>query len=71
MSYIGYFKQGIDNYFKTQKKTPKVKKEAKELIEQFRISELYEEFEDIEEYKRMKVLIKEIYEQIYNGKGDK
>ena len=25
----------------------------------------------IEEYKKMKVLIKEIYEQIYNGKGDK
>lgn len=48
-----------------------MKKEAKELIEQFRISELYEEFEDIEEYKRMKILIKEIYEQVYNGKGDK
>ena len=30
MSFVGYFKQGIDNYFKTQKKTPKVKKEAKE-----------------------------------------
>ena len=48
-----------------------MKKEAKELIEQFRFSELYEEFEDIEEYKKMKVLIKEIYEQVYNGKGDK
>lgn len=71
MSYIGYFKAAIDNYYKTKNKTPKVKKEAKELIEQFRISELYEEFEDIEEYKRMKVLIKEIYEQVYNGKGDK
>ena len=71
MSYIGYFKAAINNYYKTKNKTPKVKKEAKELIEQFRISELYEEFEDVEEYKRMKILIKEIYEQVYNGKGDK
>ena len=55
MSFIGYFKAAIDNYFKTEKKTPKIKMEAKGLIEQFRISKLYNEFEDVEEYKIIKV----------------
>lgn len=31
MSFVGYFKQGIDNYFKTQKKTLKVKKRGKRI----------------------------------------
>lgn len=68
MSYVDYFKAGINNYFKTAKKTSKIKSEAKELIEQFRISELYEEFEDIEEYKIMKTQIKQIYDEVYNNK---
>lgn len=54
MSINGYFKAAINNYFKTLNKTPKIKKEAKELISQFQTSEKYEEFEDIEEYKVMK-----------------
>ena len=68
MSYIGYFKAAIDNYFKSKKKTPKIKKEARELIIQFNISEKYEEFEDIEEYKIMKDQIKQIYDEVYNNK---
>ncbi|WP_405316452.1 hypothetical protein [Faecalibacillus faecis] len=68
MSINGYFKAVIENYFKAEKKTPKVKAEAKELINQFKISEKYEEFEDIEEYKIMKVQIKQIYDEVYNNK---
>lgn len=68
MSIDGYFKAAINNYFKTVNKTPKVKKEAKELISQFRISEKYEEFEDIEEYKITKAQIKQIYDEVYNNK---
>lgn len=68
MSYVGYFKSAIENYFNTKNKTPKVKKEAKELINQFRISESYFEFEDIEDYKAMKAQIKQIYNEVYNDK---
>jgi hypothetical protein len=68
MSIDGYFKAAINNYFKTANKTPKVKKEAKELINQFKISERYEEFEDIEEYKFMRMQIKQIYDEVYNNK---
>jgi hypothetical protein len=68
MSYNGYFKSAINNYFKTEKKTPKIKKEAKDLINQFEISEKYEEFENIEEYKIMKRQIRQIYDEVYNGK---
>ena len=68
MSYVGYFKGAIENYFNAKKKTPKVKKEAKLLIEQFRISEQYEEFEDIKEYNELKSKIKQIYDEVYNNK---
>jgi len=68
MSFVGYFKAAINNYFKASKKTPKVKKEAKELINQFRISESYSEFENLEEYKIMKAQIKQIYDEVYNNK---
>jgi hypothetical protein len=68
MSYNGYFKSAINNYFKTEKKTPKIKKEAKDLINQFEISEKYEEFENIEEYKIMKRQIRQMYDEVYNGK---
>ena len=68
MSFIGYFKAGINNYFNAEKKTPKVKLEAKNLIQQFRISEQYEEFEDLEEYKMMKIQINKIYNEVYNNK---
>lgn len=68
MSYNSYFKSAINNYFKTEKKTPKIKKEAKDLINQFKISEKYEEFENIEEYKIMKRQIRQIYDEVYNGK---
>ena len=68
MSINGYFKAAINNYFKTLNKTPKIKKKAKELISQFQISEKYEEFEDIEEYKIMKAQIRQIYDEVYNNK---
>lgn len=68
MSIDGYFKAAIENYFRAEKKTPKVKAEAKELINQFKISERYEEFEDIEEYKFMRMQIKQIYDEVYNNK---
>lgn len=68
MSIDGYFKAAIENYFRAEKKTPKVKAEAKELINQFKISEKHEEFENIEEYKIMKTQIKQIYNEVYNNK---
>lgn len=68
MNINGYFKAAINNYFKKLNKTPKVKKEAKELINQFRISESYSEFEDLKEYKIMKAQIKQIYDEVYNNK---
>lgn len=68
MSIDGYFKAAIENYFRAEKKTPKIKANAKELINQFNISEKYEEFENIEEYKIMKAQIKQIYNEVYNNK---
>ena len=49
----------------SKKITRKVESEAKELIRQFEISEAYDEFEDKEKYKIMKIEINKIRELIF------
>lgn len=65
MSYCEYFDAAIKNFYNVKKITRKVKSEAKELIRQFEISEAYDEFEDKEKYKIMKIEINKIRKLIF------
>lgn len=65
MSFCDFFQGCINNFHNVKKITPKIKKEAKELIRQFEISEAYDEFENIEHYKLMKEEINKIRELIF------
>ncbi|MBO7696232.1 MAG: hypothetical protein J6T10_26650 [Methanobrevibacter sp.] len=65
MSYCEYFKAAIRNFYNTKKLTQKVKSEAKLLIKQFEISEAYDEFENEDEYKNLKIEINKIRELIF------
>ena len=72
MSFLGFFKSTIDNWYNLKKKTPAAIKEMKNIIRQYEWSKFADDFinEDEIEVKELDVQIKKIYKEIYQ-KGEK
>ena len=67
MSHLGYFKAGVENWYKLDKRLPIRIKEMKEIIRQFNYSKWCGDFdnEDISEIKQIEQEIHKIYKELY------
>lgn len=67
MSFLKFFQSTVDNWYKADKKTPKIKKEMKEALKQYNWSKWCDDFEgeNIEELKKLEIDMKNIYNEVY------